>query len=191
MKQIKIKDPANINWLREIATPRFKKPKNKKAVQEQTISVKSGNPYRDGSGRFGSGGAASTNEELYHGTTSVAAQAIEKDGFDISKRGDNSLSDGMFGAGIYLTNKKSLAGQYGDALVKVTINPKIKIATYDDPTKYFKDMHGIRGSDEITKYFTSKGYGGLRLIDSDVGDEIVIFNPKDVVFQSVDKKGKK
>jgi hypothetical protein len=114
------------------------------------------------------------NDPLYHGTQ--AADKIRQEGFRVDGNQKNSR---LLGDGVYMTSDKSRAedvnyrGIDGEIL-DVTIPKDAKILEIPaNGPGFAKAFEGFKTNKEVTDYYKSKGYDGIKS-----GTEIVLFDPK-------------
>lgn len=168
-------------------------PYHKDVVQEtQKIPVKSGNPYRDSSGRFSTGGDRATTSDLntfdyipekpvyYHGSPALAK--IQEEGFNLDSVGKGSGGMGWLGRGVYLAFTRERASEYGK-VGKFGIKAGLKLyhpKTMEEFTSMTQGKDTDFGSSiKITAKLKKLGFDGM-VADGDAG-EIVIFDPKNVI----------
>lgn len=91
-------------------------------------------------------------DTIYHGTTSSASDSISQGGFDVGK----SISDKLFGDGVYLTGDKEIADWYaGNAAKKsgdaTTVSMKVNVKNpYIEDTNDFSHTIGKYGVNQFS-----------------------------------------
>lgn len=192
MTEIDLSDKLNKKWLHPTGKP------VEKPVQEMTLRVKSGNPYRDDGGRFGHGSGqladvleVKTGTAYYHGTSSDNATSMVKHGFnlDLSTKGDHESPYGLFLSKRKTSDDDHSAGTYGDTIVKVTAKKKLYLL--DGLSQTWTDTMGTsRGAKDSAKWAKKLAKAGYDGIDDGNG-ELVIWNTDKLSFNLIKKKAKK
>jgi hypothetical protein len=111
-------------------------------------------------------------ELIYHGTSSKAAKAIEKSGFDVTKSADGT---------IWFTNNPNIgevaATGKGAVVKRLLDEKKMKLGSWDETDKF--------STDELIQ----KGFDGLKLEDKKTGEiTYQIFNPEKLAVNTTQRK---
>lgn len=122
----------------------------------------------------------------YHGTNN--GEEIVKQGFNLSKLGDNSGYKGIMGNGIYLDMTPNAEGAklYGKDILEVKPKSGLKLFEWSgEVSDLYHEKTGYGTPEKITEYLQSQGYDGVKLGNQ----QMVIFNPKNIEKVSISEKG--
>jgi len=131
------------------------------------------------------------NAGLYHGTTDKNAASIRQNGFRLTTRTERGGAGNALGDGVYFTSNKAYANDYGRNVLEgpmgeVNLKEITDLELEEIANKYGgMDEYSFLADDQaLIKEFGGQ-YDGVRVVDANfgglgdnVGDEIVIFDPK-------------
>jgi len=122
----------------------------------------------------------------YHGTNN--GKEIVKQGFNLSKLGDNSGYKGIMGNGIYLDMTPNAEGAklYGKDILEVKPKSGLKLFEWSGKVSdLYHEKTGYGTPEKITEYLQSQGYDGVKLNNQ----QMVIFNPKNIEKVKISGQG--